>query len=262
VADLNYIDRDLEVKIVGQDATGNSVNYVGADANGNMLVKATSEGPVVPGIVASSSLLIGGQYNTTLPTLTNAQQSSAQFDINGRLLVSNSQIDGYKATYSTSITNLVVAASPTDIFTLTGSATKVIKIIKVSIVGNSTVQSWYDIIFIKRSTDNTGGTFISQTLVSFDSNNIASTATARSYTVNPTVLGTSIGTMSAHKLWFGPIAPGGNQVGSVNEQIFQYGTNSGQAITLRGTSQVLAINLNGVTVPGSTINCSIVYTEE
>ena len=78
MSDLSYIDRTIEVKIAGQDATGLGVNYVGADANGNMLVKDYSNGPVTPGSAAAVSSLIGGQFNTTLPTLTNTQQSAVQ----------------------------------------------------------------------------------------------------------------------------------------------------------------------------------------
>lgn len=87
MSDLNYVDRDLEVKIVGQDASGNTVNYVSADVNGNLLVKDYSNGPVTPGAVASVSSLIGGQFNTSLPTLTNTQQSSVQLDSSGRLII-------------------------------------------------------------------------------------------------------------------------------------------------------------------------------
>lgn len=88
MADLNYIDRDLEIKIVGQDSTGDSVNYVTADVNGNMAVKDYADGPVAPGTVASVSTLIGGQYNTVLPTLTNTQQAAVQVDASGRLIIS------------------------------------------------------------------------------------------------------------------------------------------------------------------------------
>lgn len=91
MSDLDYIHATSETKIVGQDATGNNVNYVSADANGNMLVKDYSDGPVTPGTVASTASLIAGQFNTTLPTLTNTQQAAIQVDSKGRLLISNSE---------------------------------------------------------------------------------------------------------------------------------------------------------------------------
>src|ERR1019366_7845524 len=89
MADLDYIHATGETKIVGQDATGNNVNYVGADANGNMLVKDYSDGPVTPGTVAATSSLIGGQYNTTTPTLTTAQQAALQLNQFGALMISH-----------------------------------------------------------------------------------------------------------------------------------------------------------------------------
>ena len=90
MGDLTYIQRDGEIQIVGQDATGNQVNYVSADINGNLLVKDYSDGPVTPGTAAGVSSLIGGQFNTTLPTLTNTQQSAIQLDSRGRVIVLDS----------------------------------------------------------------------------------------------------------------------------------------------------------------------------
>jgi hypothetical protein len=49
--------------------------------------KDQADGPVAPGTAASFSMLIGGQYNSTLPTLTTGQQSAIQVDSSGRLLV-------------------------------------------------------------------------------------------------------------------------------------------------------------------------------
>lgn len=86
MSDLPYIQQAQEVKITGQGTTGATVNYVGADSNGNMTTRDASDGPVVPGTVASTSILIGGQFNTTLPTLTTSQQSALQSDSNGRII--------------------------------------------------------------------------------------------------------------------------------------------------------------------------------
>jgi hypothetical protein len=51
------------------------------------LVTDSSDGPVTPGAVAGKSSLIGGQFNTVLPTLTNTQQSAIQLDSSGRVIV-------------------------------------------------------------------------------------------------------------------------------------------------------------------------------
>jgi hypothetical protein len=88
MADLSYIQRDGEIQIVGQDSSGNQVNYVTADANGNLATKDYADGPVSPGTAASVSALVGGQYNSILPTLTNTQQAAIQVDASGRLIIS------------------------------------------------------------------------------------------------------------------------------------------------------------------------------
>lgn len=59
------------------------------------ITKDQADGPVTPGTVASFSQLIGGQYNTVLPTLTNGQQSAVQVDSSGRLLVNTSNTDDH-----------------------------------------------------------------------------------------------------------------------------------------------------------------------
>lgn len=52
------------------------------------LTQDAANGPVTPGTVATKSELIGGQFNTSLPTLTNTQQSAIQLDSSGRQIVS------------------------------------------------------------------------------------------------------------------------------------------------------------------------------
>lgn len=52
------------------------------------VTKDQADGPVSPGTVASFSELIGGQFNSTLPTLTNTQQAAIQVDSSGRIILS------------------------------------------------------------------------------------------------------------------------------------------------------------------------------
>jgi len=51
------------------------------------ITKDQSDGPVSPGTVASFSQLIGGQFNTVLPTLTTGQQSAIQVDASARQII-------------------------------------------------------------------------------------------------------------------------------------------------------------------------------
>ena len=102
---------DILVKVA--DGTAGASQLLGVDSSGRVTVKLndgagnalTSEtngahqaldvfnqdlGSVAPGTAASYSGLIGGQYNTTLPTLTNGQQSAVQLDSRGRILTTAS----------------------------------------------------------------------------------------------------------------------------------------------------------------------------
>lgn len=75
-------------KILG-DSSGNTAEV---DASNQVKVISPSAGPVTPGTVATKSNLIGGQYNATLPTLTDTQQAAAQVDSRGRMLVAISSV--------------------------------------------------------------------------------------------------------------------------------------------------------------------------
>lgn len=66
-------------QIIAQ-ATASALNMT--DATG-----ALAQGTVAAGTAATKSVLIGGQFNTVLPTLTNTQQAAAQLDSSSRLIV-------------------------------------------------------------------------------------------------------------------------------------------------------------------------------
>lgn len=100
MADLSDLQAALTTKIAGSDSTGVETNFVNADANGNLQVLDYADGPVTPGTVASKSNLIGGQYNSTLPTLTTGQQSAIQVDSAGRILTSTAALPSSNSKFS------------------------------------------------------------------------------------------------------------------------------------------------------------------
>lgn len=162
------------------------------------------------------------------------------------------------ATYSATIADLSPAASPTDVFTLTGSASKVVRLTKLIVQGSGTNSLAYDFILLKRSTANTGGTSTTRTAVPHDSSDAAATATARAYTANPT-LGTLIGQIRAYKVVIPQSSPLGGASGlSITEVTFG---DISKAPTLRSTSEVLALNLGAVTLTGGSISISFEWTE-
>lgn len=163
---------------------------------------------------------------------------------------------GTPITYSAAITQLATATTATDIATITGSGTKTIKVLQVVLTATETTSAVRDVFLIKRSTANSGGTSSTITNVPNDSSNAAATATVRSYTANPT-LGTSVGTIRARKTDISAT----NLVGSSDRVIWDFGFMR-QPVVLRGTGEVLAINLNGVTWAGSSVNIEIEWIEE
>lgn len=212
-------------------------------------------GSVTGGIAGTSSFLNGAVFTSTLPTLTTGQQVSLQTDLNGRLLTANVNSDGRKITYSASISGLVAAALPTDIFTITGSATKTVKISRLYLTATQGTAGQKDVLLIKRSTANTLGTSTAPTGIPYDSTNAAATATVLAYTANPT-LGTAVGTLFSTKLQIPTAATSGDALA------LNFGTSNAQAITLRGIAQVLAVNLNAATLTTSSFDITIEWTEE
>jgi hypothetical protein len=110
-------------------------------------------------------------------------------------------VDTGKATYATTAVAFAYAASGTDIFTITGSATKTIRILRISVTGTQTTGAMRDVLLIKRSAANTGGTSATPTIAPYDSNSSAATAVVRNYTANPSALGASVGTIRAEKFF-------------------------------------------------------------
>lgn len=143
-------------------------------------------------------------------------------------------------TYSAAATAVIPAANTTDMFTITGSASKTVKIKRIVVTGTSNSDIDIELRLIKRSTANTGGASAVLTAVPHDSLNAAATAIVRSYTANP-VLGTQVGVMVSLK----------SQIGDNNGPSASIGlpliesTAQKQDITLHGVNEVLAVNLNG-----------------
>lgn len=179
-------------------------------------------------------------------TLEISDDSSAKVNLGGRV-----------STYSAVVQGVASAATPTDIFTITGSATATIKVWQIQIEATETVAATGNILLIKRSTANQSGTSATATNVPYDSSNAAATATVRSYTANPGTLGTTVGNVYAYTYYY-------QATGAKPDLLnIEFGKSLlGQPVTLRGTSEVLAVNLAGVTVTGGSYNFLIVWSEE
>lgn len=165
-----------------------------------------------------------------------------------------------KTTYAATSGAFTPDTTPADVFTVTGSATKTIKVQKMCITTTQTTAGTNAWFITKRSTANSGGTSSNLTEVPLDSSNAAATATTLSYTVD-TATGTLVG-----NVWGGwvdsPVvttAGIGGLVGTCVDFTDLYG----QPVALRGTAEVLAWNFNLATLPpGLSVIATATWTEE
>lgn len=140
--------------------------------------------------------------------------------------------------YSASGVGVVAVSAATDIFTITGSATKTVRVHNIILTGTLATAAVRDVLVIKRSGANTGGTSTTVFGVPLDSNASAASAVVRTYTANPSGLGTPVGTVRVRRVGVPTVTAVAIDVANFEFTI---------PVTLRGVNQVLAVNLNGVT---------------
>lgn len=195
-----------------------------------------------------------GQYNATPVSITDTRFAILQLDAAGALKVVQNSVT--KPTYSAAISGLVTAATATDIFTISGSGTRTIRVTKISIDGLAAAGGNVTFNLIKRSATNTGGTSTTLTAVPHDSANAAGTATIRAYTANPTGLGTAVGTVRSNRAFISGVTTTAS-----TEDVEMFG-DLGQGIVLRGTGEFLCMNQGGVTITTPALNIWVEWTEE
>ncbi len=159
-----------------------------------------------------------------------------------------------KPTYSA--TGFVTpASSPTDVCSITGSATKTIRVRRVIVSGANSAAISEAVSIIKRSTANSAGAGSAMTQIPYNSANSAGTvAVAELWTGAPT-LGTVVGVLADRYVLFGAptsLAPG---------MEFQFGQLAAP-VFLRGAAQQLSVNLAGQGGGAGTIICTFEWTED
>ncbi|MBV8656613.1 MAG: hypothetical protein JO142_02200 [Burkholderiales bacterium] len=170
----------------------------------------------------------------------------------GALAVST---DGVKATYGVVGVAATPAAAATDFVTLSGSASKTVRVKRVAVSGLATTAGTMDVSLVKRTAANTAGTSSAPTIGQHDSTDAAATAAVAQYSVNPTGVGTGVA-IKNQKLNFG-------LAGASGTIVWDFSTRNDKAVVLRGASQFLAINLNGQAVPaGGSISYEIEWEED
>lgn len=164
---------------------------------------------------------------------------------------------GIYKTYSTCAL-VSSAASATDIFTISGSATKTVAVTVFVISGVASTADVANMVVLKRSSVDTLGTPTVLTAVPSDSDNPPATAVVTSYAGTPTV-GALVGDLRIFKLFLTSNA--GNSGANSPSAPIIFAPVFSQPVTLRGTGETLAFNLGGVTISGGTFAISVEWVE-
>lgn len=172
------------------------------------------------------------------------------------VVISQQSVVNKLGTYQAASKNFTLAATPTDVCTLTGSASKTIYVKKISVSGLKTTAGLSQVTLYKRTVADTGGTAVALTEVAADSTNATAAAAAAHYTANPT---TGTGTI-IYSNYMSFQAPAGTT--DIQPHLIEFGgIDLSQYLVLRGTAEQVAVNLDGATLTGGVFNCSWEWME-
>jgi hypothetical protein len=266
------------VATVGASGNGTVVVYGGTFTSLPIIFEASVDGTNyfaidvtrVDGyqVLTSLTLTAGGiyAYNFMCPGYTNVRvrvtaagtvtTAPAVIITQGPFLYdpspSVSPIDSPKGTYVASVTGMSTTAA-TDIFRLSGSATRVVRVTAIEVACTTGAATNSRIQLIKRTTANTGGTTSAATAGAYDSTDTAATATATGYTAAPTLgtAGPTVGNGPAYTAAAGSFS-----------YAKTWGARPSKALVLRGTGEGLSVN-NAVAIGTSGAwTITVEWTEE
>ena len=169
-------------------------------------------------------------------------------------------------TYAAVSRGLVPAASATDIFCITGSASKSVAIKRIEVSGTAGTLVSVPVTLVRRVTVNTGGTAATGAALPVPtamlSTNSAATATTTAYTANPTITDSSPTYFRSRWLTLPTTAAGT----IINPIVWDFSTSQdilaqGLDIAKGNTTYQYCINLNGVSVSSGLIDINILWTE-
>jgi hypothetical protein len=165
-----------------------------------------------------------------------------------------------KATYTYITQGLLPYATPTDWVVLRGSATKLVKVVRVSFSGFATAATNINFTLKTHSVANTAGTSTTPAIIQRDSTDGAPTASILLYSVAPTISGTAVIVENVYTQL--AIAMTGTSTLPV-PFVKEYGLGPYEPWVLRGVAQEFALNFGGAAVPaGSADYYEITWTEE
>ncbi len=157
-------------------------------------------------------------------------------------------------------------ATPTDLVTIFGSASKTVRVHSFKIGTQNTAAGSQKFVLSKRSAVTTGGTPVAATAVPLDSGDAAATATVNHYTAAPTA-GTALGNINTRTVASPAALPatwaGINTTDNEVEMLPVVGVDQVKPVTLRGVAEGLAINFAGAAlVSGQIHTYTVILSEE
>lgn len=175
----------------------------------------------------------------------------------GQNCLTESTIDTFGATS----VGLVPAASATDIACITGSATRVVRVLSVRISGSAGTLVSLPVLVTKHASANTGGTAATSTALPvpyrLDTTDQAPTATTTAYTANPTIADAAPGIIDGGIVTFNVTTVAGGTPFNFTYLTHIYN----EPPTLRGVAQQVCVNLNGVSISSGLLTVSFTWTE-
>ena len=166
----------------------------------------------------------------------------------------------WRNTYSVGFTLVVVAG---DAVTISGSATKTIRVTRIRYSGTSTAATGaaVDVALIKRSTADTAGTSTTPTIVPLDANDAAVSAVVTAYTAAPT-LGTAVGTIVVDKYVPTLATYTATDFPAISYVEHDFGNRPSHGVVLRGIAQQLCINFGATPLATNSFDFTLEWTEE
>ena len=168
--------------------------------------------------------------------------------------------DGIKATYSASLNGATIAtpAFVSFFFTLQGSSSKLIRLLRVGISGTQTSAGQTTFALYKLTGSATGGTPTAVVATPHDSNNPPASASVIAYGSGSSPTYTTSQQLRVVSLHMN--APATNTDSMPLE--WRFGDGPGQGVVLRGATQLAAITLIGAAPAGASMDVYFEWSEE
>lgn len=238
-----------------------------ADGTATMIFRYTGnagETPVERGVPVNSAIMPSADWSRSIAmehlAILNTNQSfyAGALSAVGTVLDTTTPLPTptalINASYMAASAPFTPGASPQDVFSITGSATRAVRVLGIGLSTIQTTAGMNAWSLVKRSTANSGGTSVAVAAVPTDKTQPGASATVLQYTGNPTA-GTLVG-----GIWNGripsPVAASAVVIPHVWINLER------MTVLLSGVGDVLAWNFGGAALPpGLSVQACVWWTE-